>query len=248
MVTEQTRSKGWFGACLLPFLLALGGCAEQSRPPDFQLQTTQGGNSGVAITIEPFVEEGQVSATYVVVQNNSPHVVVLVGPATFSAVDATGAKLEAISPEDAVVAAGGEKQLAAGLKYMPRSHAAAEFQQINGILPWTPESRKVMCDPVSSSYSWIMCHGGGWVFLPVTVFIAAPTLALSAAFSQAMPDDLNYHRRIESGAFQFDNGLLGVGESAAGYLFFPKGNYEGVSATIIDVVTSQQITANSSQR
>jgi len=235
----------WIAASLIAVCAALTSCSTATQNQD----SRNGSDSAVTITLEPFVETREVSAVYAKVRNDGPHLVLFMGPfPTFFAIDANGSNVNTLSPEAAVVAAGGESQLAMGLKHMPSSNAAVELEQIKLILPWTADSHQVMCDPASSSYSWIMCHGGAWVFLPFDAFVAAPTLALGAALSQALPEDANYHRRIESGAFRFGNGLLGVGSSATGYLFFPPGKYQGVSVVVKDAVTNNLITVSSLPR
>jgi len=213
-----------------------------SQEPKIANPSQQNASSRVTLNIEPSVPKGKVTAVYVSLEDTGPNPVVFLAlTSIFYVISDKGVKVNEIGPEPAVVAAGGEKELAAGLIHMPRSHAAAEFATINVFLPWTSESQG-LCDPATVSYSWIMCHGGAWAFLPIDLLIVGPVVAMSAPLSEALPDDANYHRRIEAGALH--GPTLAPGYPHAGYVFFPSGTYRTIGIQLKDAVTQEQVTAS----
>jgi hypothetical protein len=216
----------------------LAGCATSHRNRNTE---TQPARPSVIISVEPSITSGKVTSVYVSVRNYGPASAFLVEPA-FYALTSVGEKVDPIDPEDAVAAAGGEKQLVAGLPHIPRSNAAAEFDQIMWIFPWTEQAHSETCGPTSAVYNRTLCHGGAWALLPVDVLFVLPISAVSAAIAGALPEDPGYHRRIEAGAFH-GTGFLAPGYPKSGYLFFPAGNYRSIVVRFEDQDTHDQFTA-----
>jgi hypothetical protein len=236
---------GLFGSLTAGACGVLAGCATGRQPETAGLERT---DSSVTITLEPSAQKGGVSAIYVKVKNQGTHLLAFTQPDVFYAIDPTGAVIASIDPETAVTAAGGERQLTGGLRHVASSQFANEMKPVHDILPWTPEFHQLVCDPGGAHYEWTLCHGGGWVMFPFLIFVGGGAGLVGGVASAALPDDANYHRRLEAAAFDYDQGLLAPGYDRTGYVFFPKGEYRAFGLNLKDEVTQQLVTATAPWR
>ncbi len=204
--------------------IALTGCATATEPsnaaaskftvaPPLTYSCGSETMSGkVTIGLEPPVQVGDVSAAYLTITASGPDSasddVSLIG---VQAVSQSGEPVEPIDLDDAIKGAGGEDKLASALIHLSSATSAVlrEAGRDMAAISNTP-----------LAILFIGFYGAG----------AAGMFAIAAGVNAYN----SRHLRLEQGEIN-SSGRLHNGEPAAGYLFFPRGNYAALDIQISDL-------------